>query len=380
VTNYVYTFANVVTNTYQPTSTATLVTTNVGPLNGAPINSPLHTNVTSQNITLNVPSGDFYILTNTCGPNLILSNLATIGPLVATNQLILIASNSAGLLFSQSELTYSTTHILLVEPVVCAASGGGTSTNSPGLYEGIGKIQFVKTSFDSLLGQFYQPITNTYSEVVVINSQAVNQTFQRVVTAPDVLFTAQDLLPGPAAANSIEPIFNRTELKFDTNHVGTGLDGPGVINPTSTIIFDKVGPVFYNTQLANLGLSQAILDTFVWGSFDGSTNDPVVYPNSASLSNLVSQVLVQITPVTLPVGTNHVVYPATSFVATGGAFSPPFSWSLVPGSGGLPAGLSLSSGGVISGTPTQTGIFDFTIQLTDSLFRTVTWNYAITIN
>ena len=48
--------------------------------------------------------------------------------------------------------------------------------------------------------------------------------------------------------------------------------------------------------------------------------------------------------------------------ASGG--TPGYTWSLRSGS--LPAGLSLSAGGVISGTPTAAGTFSFTVQVTDS--------------
>jgi len=41
--------------------------------------------------------------------------------------------------------------------------------------------------------------------------------------------------------------------------------------------------------------------------------------------------------------------------------------------------LTLSSGGTISGTPTQSGTFDFTLQLTDINSNSVQWNYTITI-
>lgn len=52
----------------------------------------------------------------------------------------------------------------------------------------------------------------------------------------------------------------------------------------------------------------------------------------------------------------------TTLTATGGL--PPYTWSV--SSGSLPPGLSLSSSGVISGTPTTAGTFNFTIQVTDS--------------
>lgn len=44
--------------------------------------------------------------------------------------------------------------------------------------------------------------------------------------------------------------------------------------------------------------------------------------------------------------------------------SSPYTFSLLSGS--LPTGLSLSSSGTISGTPTATGTFSFTIKVTDT--------------
>src|SRR5690349_13220521 len=42
------------------------------------------------------------------------------------------------------------------------------------------------------------------------------------------------------------------------------------------------------------------------------------------------------------------------------------TWTLASGSAPLPAGLTLSTGGLLSGTPTQFGGFTFTVQVTDS--------------
>jgi len=48
------------------------------------------------------------------------------------------------------------------------------------------------------------------------------------------------------------------------------------------------------------------------------------------------------------------------FTATGG--QTPYSWSAT----GLPAGLTLSTGGLLSGTPTANGSFSVTVTVTDS--------------
>jgi hypothetical protein len=45
----------------------------------------------------------------------------------------------------------------------------------------------------------------------------------------------------------------------------------------------------------------------------------------------------------------------------------------------LPPGMTLSSAGLLSGTPTQAGTFDFTLTLTDTQGRTVQWSYTIII-
>jgi arylsulfatase A-like enzyme/phosphodiesterase/alkaline phosphatase D-like protein len=77
----------------------------------------------------------------------------------------------------------------------------------------------------------------------------------------------------------------------------------------------------------------------------------------------------------LPNGSTTGAYSQT-FAATGGSGTG-YVWSLFSGS--LPNGLTLSSGGVLSGTPTQAGNFNFTIEVTDSANRSATKAFALTI-
>jgi hypothetical protein len=83
---------------------------------------------------------------------------------------------------------------------------------------------------------------------------------------------------------------------------------------------------------------------------------------SFSISVVAPTVLpISITTTSLPSITVGTPYSAT-LSATGGI--PPYTWSV--SSGALPAGLTLSAAGAISGTPTAEGTNSFTVQVTDS--------------
>jgi hypothetical protein len=371
VTTYSNTYANVIATT-NSSSGGLLYTVTVGPANGAPAGSPFVTNTAISFVAQpNVVTGDYYINTNACGTNLIVATLAT--NLVSTTNVIYSATNTLGQSALQYVVTTSATHIYIAEAPICGnSSGGGTTTNAPGLYQGIGTMQFTNAPFDSLLGQFFQPITNKYMMHLISNGKLINQTYQRVITTPDIVFSAGDITPGPA--DDLGGLYWRSNPNFDQGNALRGLAGPGTINPTVSIGFNKTP--FFENLAAQYELNQ-IGPVFAWGSFDGSTNDPVVYPNGTSIANLSSQVLVQITPATLPNGTKGTAYSPTGFSITGGAFTAPYTWTIP--SGGLPPGLTMSSTGVISGTPTLSGTFDFTLQLTDALSRSIQWTYSLTI-
>jgi hypothetical protein len=380
-TNYQHTFANVVTNSFFTNSQVTLIVTNIGPCpNGltnvctvCPTNS-LCTNVVVSTFSTNLPSGDFWIVPAawSCGYNTNITVVATFTN--AVTNILLTATNGAGVAdigqqFTITLISSYTNHSLVVQPFICQ-----TVTNGPALRQGIQKILFIRANYDSLLGQFFQPFTNVFQDIIISNGTAVVQTMQRVVTTPDVLFSAADLASGPAAIPRNTAIGRN--VNFDQTTIYPGLAGPGTITPSSTITFDKVGPVYANTSPFSLN-GPIYGQSFLWGSFDGTTNDPVVYPNGTSIANLAAEVLIQIFPASLPNGTNGVAYPTVTLSVTGG--QAPYVWSLPAGTS-MPPGLNLSPGGVISGTPTQSGTFIVTIQLNDAANRSVAVNYTIIIN
>ncbi len=91
-----------------------------------------------------------------------------------------------------------------------------------------------------------------------------------------------------------------------------------------------------------------------------------------AIVNVVSPL--QLVPTALANGTNGLPY-SQSLSAIGGTL--PYAWSITSGS--LPAGLTLSPSGVISGTAAATGTFNFTVGLLDALGVNVSLQTALTI-
>ena len=370
VTWYTHTFANVVTNSYFTNGLVINQTTRVAPSPYDPYSSGiLQTNITSTASVVPIIMGDYYLLlSNSCIPQIVSTQLTTV--FVSTN-LILVSTNLNGNTnnqsFSQSIVTFFTNHIYVVHPC-------DRLTGTVGLRQGMNHFNFVRQNYDSLLGRFFQPITNRYTLIGVTNSTAVPQTFERVVIQPDFLFTAEERQVPDGAWTGIG---FRTVPQFDTSNINdpAAVAGPGTMQSPITIEFNKVGPLFINIGPSFLTEDTSDLN-FIWGSFDGSTNAPIIYPSGTSITDLENQVLIQVSPVFLPGGTRGVFYSST-FVVTGG--QPPYAFSLAPGSGGLPPGLNLSPAGVLSGVPISVGVFDVVVRINDSSARLVDRPYTITI-
>jgi hypothetical protein len=109
------------------------------------------------------------------------------------------------------------------------------------------------------------------------------------------------------------------------------------------------------------------------------STQPTPQSVSSALSITISPVALTITTTSLPGGVVGSAYPATTLAASGGTGS--YSWSLTSGSN-LPAGLSLSTAGEITGTPTTAGSTSFGVTVADSstpapLTQTATFTIAV---
>jgi hypothetical protein len=118
---------------------------------------------------------------------------------------------------------------------------------------------------------------------------------------------------------------------------------------------------------------------YAYGSssaFPANTNQSANYWVDVVFNGNVGPTPLSVSTTSLPNGTQSQPY-NQSLAAAGG--TAPFSWSVK--SGLLPAGLTVSAAGQISGTPTTVGASNFTVQVTDSSIpvQTATQGLSITI-
>jgi len=103
-----------------------------------------------------------------------------------------------------------------------------------------------------------------------------------------------------------------------------------------------------------------------------------VTPAIVSCSNLADGTAisaVSIGTTSLAAGTVGVEY-FTELVAADG--TSPYKWAVVAGQ--VPAGLTLTTGGVLAGTPTASGTYNFTVEVTDATAATATQALKLVVN
>ena len=214
----------------------------------------------------------------------------------------------------EDEVWASTNHAYLAYPIVL-------QTNSL-LLGGIDKIRYLKMQGDSLVTTNYSPdrfiknykfpnlenqtftyvipssaqaLTNaalpsyTYEMDYVENSVRKTGKFVKFFTNPDIVFTAINAPPTVTSTNTVGAVaINNNAI----NGLQTiGLNGPGVIQAAGNLnfSFNKIGlhwqldpTYFLNEENQSPG--------WVWGHYDGSMSEPMVFPNSQTIKDLENQI------------------------------------------------------------------------------------------
>ena len=152
-----------------------------------------------------------------------------------------------------------------------------------------------------------------------------------------------------------------------------------------SVVASGTAPLAYQWKKNGVAISGATASSYTTPATttaDSGTSFTVTVSNSAGSATSVAATLtvnaetstLQITSTQLPGGTVAVAY-SSALAASGG--TPPYSWSL--SSGTLPTGLTLSSAGAISGTPSVAGSFPFTVSVKDSTGASASANFSITV-
>jgi hypothetical protein len=222
----------------------------------------------------------------------------------------------------------------------------------------------VSPNYDGLSLQ----IGNTYSMAATAGtgfaftnwtgSLTTNNATLTFTMASNLTFTANfiDVQPPVVAITNVTSGAQVSNALFTI--MGTAGDNVRVTN----VMYSLNKGVWTNAATANNWINWSNRVTLAAG-----TNTVAAYAVDASgnisATNSVSFVLAfQITTTSLPMGTNGFAYYAVLSVLGGQS---PFIWTNV--SGTLPAGLSLSTNGIISGTAAVAATNNLTVQVTDSL-------------
>jgi hypothetical protein len=140
---------------------------------------------------------------------------------------------------------------------------------------------------------------------------------------------------------------------------------PAVAQETITYTYDARGRLI-NADHGTTGPNAGVSSAYTYDNADNRTQVVV---------NVGGGVTLTLSPTTLPNGTVGTSY-STQISASGG--TSPYTYSKT--SGTLPTGLTLSSAGLLSGTPTAAGPYTFTVTATDSASQTGSRSYNPTIN
>lgn len=170
------------------------------------------------------------------------------------------------------------TNNLNLEILVPGVHGVSTNTGNyatTALRSGVDKITFVRRDYDGLLGQFFSPYTNQYTDVYVTNSTWVQQRLERVITEPDIVFRSGDNGDGTQWTSEVL----RTGTTNWWNGSLLGAAGPGLIRPPIQFTFHRLGPAVLTADDAPEGFVR--VSSRRWGSFDASANPAVAYPGGS---------------------------------------------------------------------------------------------------
>ena len=337
--SYDYIFGNVITNIHVPASESEVLYRSWEIVPKAPLWSvigavPTTTNYITTVMNDDCPHGEIIILpaTNVAGYHFTGMQFEVVNTLTNllsdTNNL----ANPSGALPGQGgglgaggaaitnfvgvmedEVWQSTNHAYLAYPIVL-------QTNTM-LLGGIDKIRYVRMQGDSLVTTNYSANRflpdyrfpslekQTFTYIIPNSAQAATNvtlpsfqyevdyvtegvrktgTFIKFFTQPDILFSAMNA-PPTVTSTSVPPVAvnNNTINGLQT----LGLNGPGVIRASGNMVigFNKIG-IHWNLDPTFFRNEENQEPGWIWGHYDGSMGEPMVFPDSQTIRDLERQI------------------------------------------------------------------------------------------
>jgi hypothetical protein len=174
-------------------------------------------------------------------------------------------------------------------------------------------------------------------------------------------------IQGQLAVTSLSPPAGTVGVSYNTTLAAAG----GILPYTWSLASGNLPP---GLSLNSAGVISGTPTANGTSSFTVQVVDAESPPQAAPGQLSITINFITVTTQSLAGGTVNAAYSA-SLAAIGGVA--PYTWTLA--SGTLPTGLSLSSAGDITGTPTAAGTSTFTVQVADSQQRTATARLSITV-
>jgi subtilase family serine protease len=344
-----------------PTGTVTLTDKFNGvtsPLDGGAFK--LNSNGYFEDQTIQLPAGAHTITAAYGGDNSFLSSSSS--PDVVT---VSQAATTASVMASQTTVPPNTS-VTLTATVATQSNATANASQEPN-----GTLQFFDngTAFSApvaVIGgvnstTFFAQATATISTSSLVGGQNVitakylgDSNYAASATSPSVTVT----VTSPTVTTSSLP----TGL-VNSPYPSTQLTASGGATPYTWTVTAGSLPAGL-APLPSTGIISGTPTTKGTSNFTVQVKDAVGNTNTAALSITINASL-QVTTTTVPTDVDAgVAYTATTLTATGG--TSPYTWAV--NSGSLPAGLTLSNAGVISGTPiaSAVGMSTFTVKVTDS--------------
>jgi hypothetical protein len=197
--------------------------------------------------------------------------------------------------------------------------------------------------------------------------------------------TATDAEGSSASQQFTISINNTFTVLTPTLPIGTGPSGSvagepysaqlNAVNGTTPVTWAQTGGILPNgMSVTGAGAVSGIPTQNGSFTFTVTATDAATPANTASATFTLLIEPLTIATATLPSGTVGAPYSASLTTANG---TSPFTFTVAGGT--LPAGVSLSTAGVLSGTPTASGTSNFTVQVTDNDGQLATQAYMVTI-